>query len=324
MAAARAEQRRLKLEEHRRLLYVGMTRAADRLYVSAYRHGKKPKDDNVESAPAEPLERNWHGLIIDAFRDDAPHVLAREAGLPNGPVLVWPPLTPAHPPAEDEADAARPPVLRPLWLDQVLPPEVPPAPPIRPSMRAPTGEDEPRRAEHSPDPAMVGTVLHALFEHLSALDPAKREAAALRLVAHLLPQLAAEDRPRFAAPVLNALALPALQPFLVETSRAEVALAGQIPLADGRSAAIRGRIDRLAVTPEAVRLLDLKTGRRRRLDAESEITRQLALYRSLLTALYPDRPVLAAVLWLGEGECEELSPAMLDAAFGRIRSHPHH
>jgi ATP-dependent helicase/nuclease subunit A len=81
------------------------------------------------------------------------------------------------------------------------------------------------------------------------------------------------------------------------------------------SIAIVGQIDRLAITAEAVLILDYKTNRRppaRVEDTPLAYLRQMAAYRELLRRLYPDRPVRAALVWTETGEISGLEPALLD------------
>jgi ATP-dependent helicase/nuclease subunit A len=61
-----------------------------------------------------------------------------------------------------------------------------------------------------------------------------------------------------------------------------------------------GQVDRLAVTAEAVLLIDYKTNRappRSPAEVAPVYLRQMAAYCALLQAIYPDRPVRAALLW---------------------------
>ena len=70
-----------------------------------------------------------------------------------------------------------------------------------------------------------------------------------------------------------------------------------------RTAPSSGQVDRLVVTPDAVLIADYKTNRPApRSLAETQaryraMSTQLALYRAVLTQLYPDRPVRAALVW---------------------------
>ena len=82
-----------------------------------------------------------------------------------------------------------------------------------------------------------------------------------------------------------------------------------------------GKIDRLAVTPERVLIVDYKTNRpppATLADVPDAYLVQLALYRSLLQALYPDREVAAALLFTETPALIELPAAAMDAALERL------
>jgi ATP-dependent helicase/nuclease subunit A len=109
---------------------------------------------------------------------------------------------------------------------------------------------------------------------------------------------------------------PVFAPLFSVGSRAEVEIAGRIVLAVGE-AVVSGRIDRLAVTPDRVFIVDYKTNRpapRRLEDVPPGYVAQLALYRRVLAKLYPDRPVAAALLWTDIPALMEVPSRMLDEA----------
>ena len=63
---------------------------------------------------------------------------------------------------------------------------------------------------------------------------------------------------------------------------------------------VSGQVDRLAVSEREILIVDYKTNRPPPADAAGvplAYRRQLALYRALLQAIYPGRPVRAFLLW---------------------------
>ena len=105
-------------------------------------------------------------------------------------------------------------------------------------------------------------------------------------------------------------------------SRAEVPIVGRLILG-GEEVRVSGQIDRLAVTQTAVLIGDFKTNRpapRRIEDVPQSYLRQLALYRAVLTKLYPGKPVRAALIWTEVPDLMELSGEALDAALARVTS----
>ena len=103
-------------------------------------------------------------------------------------------------------------------------------------------------------------------------------------------------------------------------SRAEVPIVGRLQFGD-KTARVSGQIDRLVVTQGSVLIADFKTNRpapRRIEDVPPAYLRQLALYRAVLTKLYPDKLVRAALIWTEVPDLMELSAEALDAALARI------
>ena len=92
---------------------------------------------------------------------------------------------------------------------------------------------------------------------------------------------------------------PAFAPAFAAGSRAEVSVVGVVPGPDG-PVVVSGRIDRLAVTPDSVLVVDFKTNRPAptTVDAVPEAyRRQMETYRSLLVGLYPSRVIRCALVW---------------------------
>ena len=99
-------------------------------------------------------------------------------------------------------------------------------------------------------------------------------------------------------------------------SRAEVPIVGRLTH-QGRVVAVAGQVDRLAVTADAVLIADYKTNRARDRGAVLEdvppaYVRQLALYRAVLTELYPDKTIRAALLWTEVPDLMEITATALD------------
>jgi ATP-dependent helicase/nuclease subunit A len=108
------------------------------------------------------------------------------------------------------------------------------------------------------------------------------------------------------------LAHPDFAPVFAPGSRAEVEIAGRVG-----GAMLSGRIDRLAVGPERVLIVDYKTNRPAPDlvgDAPHEYVMQLALYRAVVARLYPHRTVAAAILWTDRPALMEIPSVLLDLA----------
>lgn len=295
VAAAREEARRLATQEHRRLLYVAMTRAEERLYIAGF-CGKNG-----------PAEGCWHEMTRGAFAD---HELV-EADAPWGEgAKTWTLGAPLRASAavETEHEAAR--ASLPEWLLRAAPDESPPAPPIQPSRALAAADQwEPREGARA-----RGRVTHALLQSLPGVAPARRLEAALAFAR------ARGFGATLAREALSLIERPELAQLFGPDSRAEVALSGAIFGAGGREIAVSGQVDRLAVGDAEVWLADFKTGRARAAaDTPIAYVVQLALYRALLAQIYPDRPVRAAIVWTREARAVELPAAQMDAAVTLVK-----
>ena len=82
--------------------------------------------------------------------------------------------------------------------------------------------------------------------------------------------------------VLGVIADPELAPLFGPNARTEVAITGVIHYATGEPAEFSGRIDRIAISEDAIDLIDFKAGSILR---RSQVA-QLALYRAALTEIY--------------------------------------
>ena len=303
-AAARADSRTRRDAEYRRLLYVAMTRAEDRLYVCGWHTGKAPS------------EGCWYDLVRDGLTGAAEakafdFTREMEGGWAgHGLSLMGPQTadaeTESHPPAVAPAGAALP-----AWAS--APPTAEPAPsrPLAPS-RPETEEPAVRSPLLGDDGARFrrGIITHQLLELLPDLVPEARAEACRRYLSRAALGLVAAEREEIAAETLAVLAEPAFAALFGPDSRAEVPVTGAIG-----DVVISGQIDRLLVTPDAVTILDYKTNRPPPAEpgqVGAHYLRQMAAYRSLLREIYPGRPVRCALLWTDGPHLMALPDGILD------------
>jgi ATP-dependent helicase/nuclease subunit A len=106
-------------------------------------------------------------------------------------------------------------------------------------------------------------------------------------------------------------------------SRAEVPIVGRIDRPGRPAIAVSGQVDRLAVTTDSILIADYKTNRpapRKLDDVPPSYLGQLALYRAVLSRLYPERSVRAALVWTEAPDLMELSATVLDHALAQLTS----
>jgi len=288
VATARAVAVREAEEEHRRLLYVGMTRAADRLVIAGSR--------GVNRIPPG----CWYELVSDALKPEAAEETTAE-----GAIWRWRKTGPeAVARAATAVAATRHDV--PEWLHKTVPPEAHAARAIAPSLALGAAKADAQALAR-------GRIVHRLLQALPALPQDRRREAARRALA----RARIERGEAVADEVLKLLDDPRFAALFAQGSRAEVPIAGILP--DGRQ--VSGQADRLAVTSKDVLIADYKSDR----IVPDGIERiplhyitQLALYRAVLGTLYPNHAVRAALVWTAGPALMELPETALDAAMSRL------
>jgi ATP-dependent helicase/nuclease subunit A len=303
-------------DEYRRLLYVGMTRAEDRLILCGY-HGRR-----------DPHPGAWHALARRALE---PHAHTRRRECPVIERTAWRfcldhdaavPDVPA--PAVGGTVAAPLPAALLTGLPEavVLPRPLAPsggAALIEPAEDALVAGRSPvlDAADAAPSLAVArGLAFHRLIEILPELPAGERAAAAARYLDRVAAAWPAALRAEVVRAVFRVLDAPRFTPLFALGSRAEVAITGTVAVR-GSPRAVSGKIDRLAVTDREVLIVDYKTNRsapRSVAEVPVAYVGQLALYRALLEPLYPDRAVSAAILFTETADLVPLPAETLDAA----------
>jgi ATP-dependent helicase/nuclease subunit A len=295
--------------EHRRLLYVAMTRAADRLVVC----GAVGK---IEKPPG-----CWYDLVHGALTP-----AATEEPADDGEGAVWRLRGAALAeiePAKAAAKAASAGGERPAWLDCDAPDELPLERAVSPSSAGegvPAGRAAAGGAAERSKALARGTLVHRLLQALPEIPPQRRAEAAHRHLAHAATLFSDEERDAMVEQIRLVLEDPRFGDLFGADSRAEVPIVGRIA-AGGRAISVSGQVDRLAVTPGGVLIADYKTNRpapRRPEDVPPAYVKQLALYRAVLCRLYPDRSVRAALIWTEVPDLMEISAEVLERALTSV------
>jgi ATP-dependent helicase/nuclease subunit A len=291
-ASIAAEEQARELEEHWRLLYVAMTRAAERLVIAG-----------IEPARGVP-ENSWYARVERALGSlgAAPEPDARWGSVirfsgGGGPRAVPRPRTTAT------AAPAPPPI--PDWAQRAAPVESRPPTPLAPSAIGTDDEASPPPSETMRSAARRGTLIHLLLERLAAVDAVERSERALAWLEHSAGVADSAERRDIADQVCRVLAGPDYAPLFGEGSLGEAPLAATLP--DGR--VIAGTVDRLLVEERRVSVLDFKTGRVP--EDESRIPAahlsQMRAYSEALQVIFPGRDIRMALLYTAAPRLFELA-----------------
>jgi ATP-dependent helicase/nuclease subunit A len=272
-----AEDKIRATEEHHRLGYVALTRAAERLIVA----GLKPSRGEV-------AEQSWHRQVEAALER-----MGAER-LENGILRL---ASAGHTSvAPDRRRTLLPRPVLPTWAITPAPQEARPPRPLAPSQLAPDIESRPPPSASLRRAAERGRLLHALFERLPATRFDERREHALRW----LERSAGVDDLAFRIELVDAaltiIEAPEHAAMFAPDVLAEAPIAAT--LADGT--VVAGTVDRLLVTPELVRVVDFKTGRRVPATAAQipdSHRRQMTAYGQALGIIFPGRLIELALLY---------------------------
>ncbi|MBU6298260.1 MAG: double-strand break repair helicase AddA [Alphaproteobacteria bacterium] len=290
------------LKEHRRLLYVALTRAKERLYICGFENKKGTKPGS------------WHTLAqraAEILGTEMPHSDSTIRVFGSGEAGKAEPAAPA--PAEVFAV--------PDWALTKPKPERPAPWLIRPSEAA--GVDEPAMQsplKESGARFRRGILVHAMLAHLPEISRDKRSETALRFLR--ARGASEEEAVRLTVETLAVLDDPAFAAAFAPNSRAEVSIVADLPEL-GAGARIHGRIDRLAVTADEVLIVDFKTNRpppAHEKDVPQIYATQMALYRAAAAKIFAGRRIASALVWTEGPRLMPLPDVLLDAETSRIRA----
>jgi ATP-dependent helicase/nuclease subunit A len=296
MGDSRTAAERAAINEYRRLLYVAMTRAAERLVVCGSKGLNKIPDGC------------WYQLVDDALRGDC---VNEPADIGSDEVLRYRKgKIPEAGPAKRETPAAT--ISLPAWLTRDAPTDKSAMRSVTPSSAADEDSAHPFAVAAIKPALLRGSLTHRLMQSLPDIPAARRTKTAQDYLARRGGELTGDVRKAIYDEVMRVLDHQRFRELFGPTSRAEVPIIGRV-MAGGEMVRVSGQVDRLAVTDGAVLIADFKTGQNRPARFAAYV-RQLALYRAVLRRLYPDKTVRAAIVWTEAPDLMELSTEALDEA----------
>ena len=269
-----------ELEEHWRLLYVGMTRASERLIVA----GIEPTRGVPEDSWYNKVQRALETLGAIAQDDGRWGSLARYTGeIPMRPVSP-----------KSSRRALSPPSI-PDWAKMPAPVEQRPPQPLAPSAIGRDDQAAPPPSDKMRAAARRGTLIHQLLERLPGVSPDARQAAGRRWLERSAGVDDKAERSELVDQVCGILSDHRFGDLFGPGSLGEAPLAATLP--DGR--VVAGTVDRLLVEEGRVSVIDFKTGQVPKSDAAIPTyhREQMAAYVAALRVIFPGREVRASVLY---------------------------
>ncbi len=318
VANARAQMVSDIEDEYRRLLYVAMTRAAERLIIG----GVMPANRNAPRADW------WYQLITKGL--DGAELSKDVIETPAGRVIRF--VRPDDSLAMRAFDAGDTPISAqdelpvPDWLRKPAGPEQKPYETVRPSesrgFAAPFKwsaalAEARRRALHR------GTLVHRLLQALPDIAPERRFDIAREFVARNAKEWTTDERTALVERTLALIDEPSFAQLFAPGSRAEVPIVGELKREGRAPLLVSGQIDRLVVGASEIVIADFKTNETLPKTASAipkTYLRQMALYAAVMGQLYPDRPVRAALVWTETAEITAIPAETLQSQLAAIIS----
>lgn len=300
----RLERKTAQARESRRLLYVALTRAQDRLIIGGAFAGNR--------AGAGYAADSWYGLCRAAMLSLVGEETDDGETLTYGTVL--PPLTDAA------AETSSPAPQAPAWATRP-PPEAAKGPDVRAPSRLLTDTAPVSKPFGKARSAALkrGKLIHTLLQYLPEQPEGAREAHARAWLSRH-GDLTPGEQDEILSVTLATLAHPGFAEVFAPGGRSEAAIVGEIATATGRII-INGRADRLVMTETDILLIDYKTDRpapARAKDIDASYLAQMAAYQIVLETAWPGRNIRPALLYTDGPKLFELPASLLKSSRERL------
>ncbi len=264
-------------DEYRRLLYVALTRAEDRLYIAGYKN------------KGEADEKSWYALCkqtLDNLGQTAEdktisYSCSQEIACSN----------------ENKKIKIIKDIKSENWLFEQAAPEDPLSRPYSPSK--PDDEEDYYVSSPLKDNSYYyqrGLIIHALLQYLPIdSKPEEKIKAMDTYLAQYLKKVNQNVILQIKKEVMNLFVNPKFEEIFGYNSRAEVPIIGEV---NGRI--ISAQIDRLVINHDKIIIVDFKTNRPAAKSVDlvpKSYLNQLNIYKQLLENIYPSKVVETYILW---------------------------
>ena len=275
-------------DEYRRLLYVALTRAEDRLIICGYTSAKNINENTWMKICENTMGNKYEADKNNVITHETPEFKKTEVKKK----YFVPPLI------EDPAD----------WISVPAEKESPMAKPYTPSK--PESEEEEKEPdsvsplENGANYYRRGSLIHKILQFLPT-DSSDKAQIIDEYMKRNVADFSDGEKEQIKEEILNLLADKEYEAIFGADSRAEVPVFGEV---DGKI--ISGQIDRLVIQKDKITVVDFKTNRpasKTLAETPNVYKKQLKTYETLVRKIYPDRAVESYILWTNEARLMRVS-----------------
>ena len=295
--------------EYRRLLYVAMTRARDRLYVCGW---ERPRREAQKDC--------WYKLIFEAMkiigRETTSEFLENDSEIIDSKILHISSPQDVKPGASPERLEGL--VFRPLpaWSYSNPSPEARSTQYRTPSA---VGLDlpvsSPLEIEDDMNRFKRGKIIHHLLQWLPDLPVSSHITRVEKYLSLPSFSLSIDEKRKLSEEIFSVLNNKVFFDLFSGDSLAEVPITGNMASPDGNKQVITGQIDRLVIDEYVLSIIDYKTNRQvpnTPEETDSKYLMQMGAYRKILKNVYPEKSIKCYLLWTNGPHLMELPDELLD------------
>ncbi|MGD8325609.1 MAG: double-strand break repair helicase AddA [Sphingomonadales bacterium] len=272
---AKAQREAETLAETKRLLYVALTRAEDRLIVTGWENTRGRSEGCWYDMVSDGFDR------LDAYEQDDIRIIETSQ------------RTKAQKDRQAKKTFSPPPL--PKWAEKPAPIEATPPRPLAPSLEDAGPAALSPLAQGEGDVYRRGRLIHKLLERLPDMPVEQRETHARAYLEKAAGDFGEAWRRALIADVMRLLNDPKFSDIFSPEALAEAPLTGLIG-----DRVIMGQVDRLLISDDRVVFVDYKTNRSAPLDIHEipkAYLKQMAAYHAVLSRIYKNARVEGVLLW---------------------------
>jgi ATP-dependent helicase/nuclease subunit A len=285
--------KQIQNEEKKRLLYVAMTRAEDRLYITAW--------NNKKAA----IKENWYEIIQEAIKKigtKKTQIFAstKEYGTYPNEVISYQTKQLEKVESKNSNDASYLSDINisfPNWLKNKPINEQSSTKTLSPS-KADEQNAPPAFSPLKHDDSykyLRGNLIHKMLEIIPNIEKKLHKTSCKNFLDKFAPDLTNDQKENLIKETLSVIYNENFCELFMENSKAEVPIIGKI---EDKTAS--GIIDRIVILKDEVIIVDYKTNRPppKNVDDTPKIyIKQLSIYKKILSDIYPNKKITCTLLW---------------------------